>query len=138
MPATAGTAMPKKFSATAISLTAVGDAGSRHVCFEMTAEQVKELDTCLRLLIKKVLPRIQDCDWKLINLMREASLGDDTGKKLKALFYLTRLMANAGGFDPLNTPNDPLTRPFVRSMDLLCEFGLASKAPIHEGSSRIQ
>jgi hypothetical protein len=124
--------MPKKFGAATINLTAIGDAGNQDdVSITMTAEQVRELDACLRLLLKKVVPRIQDCDWKLIGLLQEASLGDNAGEKLKALFYLTRLMMNAGGFDPLDTPNDPLTRPYIRSMELLCEFGLARRERVN-------
>jgi hypothetical protein len=128
-----------KESGAATTVTMVTEQ-QQELVITMTAEQVRELDSCLRLLLKKVVLRTPEEFWegtqgKFVDALWKVSRGNNTGRKLSALFYLTRLVMNANGFDPLNAPNDPLVRPFARGMDLLCEFGLAERKAVAPGTS---
>jgi hypothetical protein len=99
----------------------------------VTSTQRRELTTCLRQLVEQLTPRLPDefheGDLKKgIDVFWDASNYGTTGMKLVALSKLTQFMVerviNGLGQD------DPLLPTFVRSMELLCELGLAERREV--------
>jgi diaminopimelate decarboxylase len=105
----------------------------------MTSEQMQELNACLGQLAKKLIPRLppafQREHKKQIDEIRAVSrFGNgqsELRQKASALDWLTRIVSQHGSG---LSPDDPMIPIFMRSMEALCQLGLATRREIDMAS----